>query len=339
MVRTVIVGLGNIAQTRHLPAAIKNRRLDVVGIVDRNPKRLKSVGNRFGIRNRWLVKDIGSITSVDAAIVCTPPMDHYASVDACLENGWHVLCEKPFTMTVREARALIRKAESKERILSVVSNFKFSRSFRTLRDARIGEIRNIYGFQCSNLKRRLPAWYEELPFGLFYDESPHFLYLFQELAGDLEYVSSTAFVTDRNTPLQVSASLKGSVPISFFMDFDAPLSEWYLVVFGSKAVAIVDIFRDVCTVLRDDESHLAHHVIRTSLSASLQHYVGSAKTAANVAFKRQHFGNDVMFEKWAASIAAGVADESLSAHRALHSVELTHRIIDGAMRCDIERSS
>lgn len=336
MVDIVIIGLGNIARTRHIPTALATKGLNVVGFVDRNPERLAAVSKEFGIENRWSPDELRSIENVDGAIVCTPPMDHASTIDACLDNGWHVLTEKPFAMTVQEADSLVKKAEAKERILSVVSNFKFSRSFQQLENADIGRIRNVYGFQCSNLKRRLPVWYEELPFGLFYDESPHFLYLFHALAGDLEYVSSTAFLANRNTPLQVSASLKGSVPVSFFMDFDSPLSEWYVVVFGTKGVAIVDIFRDVCTVLGDDGSHFAHNIMRTSLSASFQHYLGSAATAAKVLTGGQRFGNDVMLERWLASMRSGVADEALSARRALESVRLTHKIIDNATRVSLD---
>lgn len=336
MADIVIIGLGNIARTRHIPSALASKGLNVVGFVDRNAERLANVSKEFGVKNCWSPDELRSIENIDGAIVCTPPMDHAATIEACIDNGWHVLTEKPFTMTVEEADALLKKAEHKGLVLSVVSNFVFSRSFKQFEKADIGRIRNVYGFQCSNLKRRLPVWYEELPFGLFYDESPHFLYLFHALAGDLEYVSSTAFLAGRNTPLQVSASLKGSVPISLFMNFDSPISEWYLVVFGTKAVAIIDIFRDICTILQDDESHLAHNILRTSVSASLQHFLGSARTAGNVLTGGQRFGNDIVLEKWLDSMRSGVPDESLSARRALESVRLSHKIIDNATRFSID---
>jgi predicted dehydrogenase len=42
---------------------------------------------------------------IDFLTVCTPNDSHYAIAKAALEAGMHVMCEKPLSLTVREAKA------------------------------------------------------------------------------------------------------------------------------------------------------------------------------------------------------------------------------------------
>ena len=51
--------------------------------------------------------------NVDAVYVCTPNNMHYENCMLALSKGKHVLCEKPFTTSAKEAEKLYRSAESK----------------------------------------------------------------------------------------------------------------------------------------------------------------------------------------------------------------------------------
>ena len=48
---------------------------------------------------------------IDAIHICTPNGTHYAIAKFALEHGVHVLCEKPFTVTVSEAEELCELAK------------------------------------------------------------------------------------------------------------------------------------------------------------------------------------------------------------------------------------
>jgi predicted dehydrogenase len=56
-----------------------------------------------------IVKD----ASIDAVHICTPNVLHHPMAKAAIENGKHVLCEKPLTMTSAEAQDLLAAAEAK----------------------------------------------------------------------------------------------------------------------------------------------------------------------------------------------------------------------------------
>ena len=163
-----------------------------------------------------------------------------------------MLTEKPFTMTVEEGEELVALAREQGRVLAVVHNFQFARSVLRLRrwmeQGRIGQLRAVWAIQLSNPARRLPTWFDELPFGLFYDESPHLIYMTRALAGgDLEPVSVTVHPSTRgleNTLAQIDAQMRsGEVPVSIQMNFEAPVSEWHVAAIGDRGIGTVDLFR------------------------------------------------------------------------------------------------
>lgn len=54
---------------------------------------------------------------VEAIYVATPNTLHYENCKLCLEQGKHVLCEKPFTISPEQAQQLYRLAEEKHLFL------------------------------------------------------------------------------------------------------------------------------------------------------------------------------------------------------------------------------
>jgi len=191
-INVAVIGLGWVATNRHIPVILRNPNLHLFGIVDKHPERLQ----RFTQKHPWLKTSISTEgqmpwgEEVQAVIIATDPLNHYPLAKKMLLAGKHVLMEKPFTMRPEEGHELVEIATRQGITCCVVHNFQFARSTlklqSMLRDGRCGEIQSIEALQLSNPQRRLPAWYEQLPFGLFYDESPHMFYMLQALSsGDL----------------------------------------------------------------------------------------------------------------------------------------------------------
>lgn len=65
-------------------------------------------------------------SDVDAVVISTPTGTHYSLAKAALENGKHVLCEKPLATKSGEAWELVRLAESVGRVLMVGHVFLFN---------------------------------------------------------------------------------------------------------------------------------------------------------------------------------------------------------------------
>jgi predicted dehydrogenase len=85
---------------------------------------------------------------IDAVVICTP--DHWHAIP-CLEAikaKKDVYCEKPLTLTIREAKMLIDAARKYERVFQTGSQQRSSKEFRQacelVRSGRIGKLKAVY---------------------------------------------------------------------------------------------------------------------------------------------------------------------------------------------------
>lgn len=307
--RVAAVGLGWVTTNRHIPSLRRDRRVEVVGLVDRRPERVRAVARRFGIARTAVAAGpdgVPWLDEVDAVSIGTPPHSHAPLSTAFLEAGKHVLQEKPFAMSTAEADGLVAAARRSGRVLAVVHNFQFARSVRRLRRlieaGALGEVRSIWAAQLSNPGRRLPAWYEDLPLGLFTDESPHLLYLVRRLAPCepvTEHVRVVPSRAGRATPHQVDLALRaGDVPVRVSIDFEAPVSEWHVAVLGTHRLAVADVFRDVLVVTDNDGLHRGREILGTTWSALRTHLAGVASSGVLLVRGRLSYGNDEVVRRF-----------------------------------------
>lgn len=82
--------------------------------------------------------------AVGVVVITTIPTSHFEICKLALEHGKHVIVEKPFTPTAREAGALIASAQKCDRLLSVYQNRRWDADFLTLRklldEKRLGRV-------------------------------------------------------------------------------------------------------------------------------------------------------------------------------------------------------
>ena len=337
--RVAVVGLGWVGTHRHLPWLKRTPGVEVVGVIDHTPARVERAKALFRVREGAIAEGPHAVTwldDIDAVTIATPPATHVELARAYLLAGKDVLVEKPMALEVEAARELAEIAEREGRVLAVVHNFQFARSTMRLKAlisaGRLGEIQAVWGAQLSNPRRRLPEWYESLPLGLFYDESPHFFYLVRSILGgslQIEVVHLVPGPPGRSTPAAITLLMRaGPTPAQISMNFTAPVSEWHLTVIGSKALAVLDVFRDVLVVTRNDREHLGRHILRTTADAMTSHLGGVARSGALNALGRLAYGNDVVIGRFVEACRTRVAPQDISANDGVDVVRLQHEVLD-----------
>lgn len=120
--------------------------LDVV------PGRAKAFADRYDIpRAAASMQDL--LAEVDAVALVTPDRFHAQGTLSVLEAGKHLLCEKPLTVTLREAKAVAKAASrAAERGQIGMVNFSYRRSaalqkaIQVVKSGRLGELRHSHGF-------------------------------------------------------------------------------------------------------------------------------------------------------------------------------------------------
>jgi scyllo-inositol 2-dehydrogenase (NADP+) len=339
--RVACFGAGWVTTHRHVPSLREHGGFEVVALVDRNPDRARTEAERLGIpvhAQATAVHELPFRDEVDAITCGTAPFAHEAVIRSALESGKHVLSEKPLTMTLAEAEELGALARERGRVLAVVHNFQFARSVRQLRGwmegGRIGALRGIWAMQLSNPDRRLPPWVEELPLGLFYDESPHMFYLVRALAGEeLEPVSATVHPGTRGgaTPAHIDVQMRaGAVPVTLQMSFEAPVSEWHVAVLGEAGIGTVDLFRDIAVYMPNDGRHGTPEVLRSSAAASWHHWLGYLRSGPRHMRGSLLYGNDEVVRRFHDAIRNGGAAPAIGADDALEVLRMQHWVIESA---------
>lgn len=122
------------------------------GCFSRDIEKTRQTGAELGLDEDHLYCSAEELARVEAgaidfAVVVTSNEAHYSNVKTCLENGIHVMCDKPFTHTSEQARELVDMARDRNLFLGVTYTYAGYPMVRQMREmialGRIGEIRFI----------------------------------------------------------------------------------------------------------------------------------------------------------------------------------------------------
>jgi predicted dehydrogenase len=148
-IRTAIVGTGFMGRV-HLEAVRRTEGVEVAAVVGRTEDSAKRLGAGFAVPlmksdYREVLRD----RNIDAVHICTPNAQHYSMTKDALQTGKHVLCEKPITTSVREAKELVAIAAAQGLRNCVCHNLRYYpmvQQMRRMREAgELGEILVVQG--------------------------------------------------------------------------------------------------------------------------------------------------------------------------------------------------
>ena len=159
-------GFGVLTHVRALRAA----GLPVVALVGRDPRRTAERAARFEIAHaKTSLAEALALPGVQAVTVATPPHSHYEIALAAIRAGKHVLCEKPFTRDLGEAKRLLAAARKARIVHLLGTEFRYATGqallARVLRSGRIGRPRLatilLHAPMLADPKAEVPAWWSD----------------------------------------------------------------------------------------------------------------------------------------------------------------------------------
>ena len=110
--------------------------LSLKAVSDLNPQRLDQARQDFPhVKIYETSEAFSGDKEVDVVIVATPPNTHAAMCLQMMETGKHVVCEKPLTLTWREANAMVEMAEKQHVHLSCHQNRRWDADFLAIKQA------------------------------------------------------------------------------------------------------------------------------------------------------------------------------------------------------------
>lgn len=150
---------------------VNEPQTEAVAIADLDEGRLNRVGRQYpSVQTTTDVEGLLTRDDIDAVAIATPVSTHHELAKAALEQGKHVLLEKPMTASVAEADDLIDVAEQRERILMVDHTFLYTGAVRKVRElvdqGELGEL-----FYLDSIRINLGLFQHDV--NVLWDLAPH----------------------------------------------------------------------------------------------------------------------------------------------------------------------
>ncbi|WP_419758213.1 oxidoreductase [Acidisoma sp.] len=133
-IRTAIIGYGYVGRTFHAPLirATPGFALTVIG-----SRRPETAVRETAPEARVVSDPLAAATDpdVELVVIASPNESHAVLAEAALSAGKHVVVDKPFTVTLAEARRVAEVARQADRLLSVFQNRRWDSDFLTVQAA------------------------------------------------------------------------------------------------------------------------------------------------------------------------------------------------------------
>lgn len=194
IIKTAIVGMGVSAKTFHLPFLLLMPEYKIVSVLERHG----NTANQL-LPQAQVVRTMEELlnTNIDLVIITTPNETHFSYAQQSLLAGKHVVVEKPFTITLEEAKELTQLAEKQNKIITVFHNRRYDSDFLTISQLlQTGWLGTIYEYE-AHFDRYRPqpkahAWREEDKpgSGILYDLGSHLIDQALCLFGSPHYISA-----------------------------------------------------------------------------------------------------------------------------------------------------
>ncbi len=159
-VRIGFIGTGWIAEN-HIKALQKQPDVEVVAGCDLIPGKAAAFFERFGVEgvktdyasHKEMIDD--KSLNLDAVTICTYNCQHAGPAIYALENGLHVLLEKPFTVTLEEAVEVCRAEKKSGKVLSIGFQPRMDANMKMIKKiVESGVLGKIYYIQTGGGRRR-----------------------------------------------------------------------------------------------------------------------------------------------------------------------------------------
>jgi scyllo-inositol 2-dehydrogenase (NADP+) len=194
-IKTGVLGYGFSGRIFQCPFIESNDHFELTAIVQRNGSEAKE--DYPGTIQYREYEDMLRNQDIELVIVATPAHLHFEHAMKALDAKKHVLIEKPFASTKKEAKALVEKANEVGRIVTVYHNRRFDGDFLTIKKL-LEEGTKVYEYEAVWDRDALVVdekdWHEQGFVGsdLLYDLGPHFLDQALHLFGEPESIYGIA---------------------------------------------------------------------------------------------------------------------------------------------------
>lgn len=187
-----IIGCGRIAQ-RHAEHIAKFGKL--IAACDNIKQKADIFRDKYGAKSYGSIDELlSNLDEIDVVSICSPNGLHAKHAIQCLNKGVHVLCEKPFAISVNDCGEMIKAAEKNNKRLFAIKQNRFNPPVEAVKQAiDQGKLGKIYSIQLNCFWNRNEEYYhnswkgtKDMDGGTLYTQFSHFIDLLYWMIGDVK---------------------------------------------------------------------------------------------------------------------------------------------------------
>ena len=190
--RAALVGCGAVARQVHAPILTALADVELVGVTDRSRPLAKALAGDFDVP--FHSDDLSRLlreAQPELVHVLTPPSSHEEVAVAALEQGCHVIIEKPFAPSLAEAERILQAADRSSAQAAAIHNYlahpAVEELLRQVRAGEIGDLCSVHFLHGRRDQRYVPSpWYFDSHGGRLGETIPHAVYLLLALLPELQ---------------------------------------------------------------------------------------------------------------------------------------------------------
>ena len=311
--KVAVVGCGLIAKNRHIPAYKRMKKVDLCAVCDRDENLAREIAKEYRIPKAY--QDVSRMLlegDLDIIDICTPPKTHTSIAIEAMENGCHVLTEKPMALKTSECDQMIDASRKHKVKLGVVHNTIFHSPFikakKLVAEGAIGDFIGMMIYistPISDMMAFKDHWIHRLPGGVLGETGPHAVYMSLAFLKGIKNVDVYAknFLGYPWAPFdEFRVELEGEHAISSIA-LSYARNCWAIDVdiLGTEASLRLDL--ESMLLIRHQIKELTPLSIgRSSLSGISQMVSGMTSNIVGVITGKQRIGHDVVIEKFVDSV-------------------------------------
>ena len=216
-VRVGIIGTGGIS-SGHIRRLIANPNAEITAICDIRPEAMADKVEKYPeLKDVPQFDDFRKMIAagnLDAVEICTPHTTHFEQIMGSLDNGLHVLSEKPMVCTIADAHTVLKKIETTGKTFVLNYQRSYQPEFLFIKEAiasgEYGEVQFVQGLQGQEWLRGCAGTWRHDPAlsggGQLNDSGSHMLAILLFVTG-LEVDSVFGYIENLGAKVDINSAL------------------------------------------------------------------------------------------------------------------------------------
>jgi len=269
-----VVGVGFWGRN-HVRVLSELPNVELVAVCDIDRQRADEVSQKYGLRSYSESAEMYRREEIDAVTICVWSSRLAKEALVALKHGKHVLVEKPMASSVKEARRLLKIAESEKLKLSVGFIERFNPGVRRVKEAIEG---GLIGSPVLATARRVSRWPQRIgDVGVIKDTAIHDIDIMRFIFGEepiAVYAKAGSLQHERiEDYAQIMLSFPSNRAAFLEANWLTPYKIRKLTITGSEAIISLDYITQEITIETQKQTITPRHEWEEPLKIEIQHFV------------------------------------------------------------------